>query len=159
MERTIVGQLKPTPEQAAVLHRTIDEHTACFNAVCREGFSSKYSNGVELHKRTYYNQRALYPDLPAQLICAARVKATEAVKSALTWEKRHAAEYPKKVAKALKKGKPIPTFKPVRSPQSPCCCIRYAHVMRNEMRQQARSVRYLVDKRGNPCKTGKNVSP
>ncbi|HYU71975.1 MAG TPA: transposase [Ktedonobacteraceae bacterium] len=125
MERTIVGQLKPTPEQAAVLHRTIDEHTACFNAVCREGFSSKYSNGVELHKRTYYNQRALYPDLPAQLICAARVKATEAVKSALTWEKRHAAEYPKKVAKALKKGKPIPTFKPVRSPQSPCCCIRY----------------------------------
>jgi hypothetical protein len=84
MERTIVVQLKPTPEQASLLKTTLEHHTACFNAVAREGFTTGCSNGVELHKRTYYPLRAQFPDLPAQLVCAARVKATEAVKSALT---------------------------------------------------------------------------
>ena len=75
--------LKSTPEQAKILEQTLDEHTACFNAVASLGFTSKCSNGVELHKQTYYNLRAQYPHLPAQLVCASRVKATEAVKSAL----------------------------------------------------------------------------
>jgi len=83
MDRTIVVQLKPTSEQAKILEHTLDEHTACFNAVASLGFTSKCSNGVELHKQTYYDLRAQYPRLPAQLVCAARVKATEAVKSAL----------------------------------------------------------------------------
>src|SRR5262249_17993672 len=39
---------------------------------------AQISNGVELHDRTYYPLRAQYPDLPAQLICSSRVKATEA---------------------------------------------------------------------------------
>ena len=101
MDRTLVIQLKPTPEQAQILHRTLQEHTACFNAVARTGFETRCSNGVELHKQTYYPLRAKFPDLPAQLVCAARVKATEAVKSALTWQKKHAARYPKLVAKAI----------------------------------------------------------
>jgi IS605 OrfB family transposase len=125
MDRTIVVQLNPTPEQARTLKRTLEEHTACFNEVARVGFTQKCSNGVELHKQTYYPLRAQYPDLPAQLVCAARVKATEAVKSALTWQKKHAQTYPKKVAKAQKQGKPAPKFKPVRCPQSECACIRY----------------------------------
>lgn len=125
MDRTIVVQLKPTPEQARVLHRTLREHTACFNAVCTEGFTSKCSNGIDLHKATYYDLRRSYPDLPSQLVCAARVKATEAVKSALTWQKKKEQGFPKKVAKARKQGKPDPIFKPVRCPQSRCCCIRY----------------------------------
>jgi IS605 OrfB family transposase len=83
MDRTIVLQLKPTPEQATVLKATLEQHTACFNAVASLGFTSKCSNGIELHKQTYYDLRARYPNLPAQLVCAARVKATEAVKSAL----------------------------------------------------------------------------
>jgi len=95
MERTIVVQLNPTPEQARLLQRTLHEHTACFNTVARLGFASKCSNGVELHKETYYPLRAAFPDLPAQLVCAARVKATEAVKSALTWAKKHEAAYPR----------------------------------------------------------------
>lgn len=45
-------------------------------------------NGVELHKQTSYPLRASYPDLPAQLVCAARVKAIEAVKSALDRRKK-----------------------------------------------------------------------
>src|SRR5579885_1262592 len=125
MDRTMVVQLNLTPEQARILHRTVREHTACFNAVCTEGFTHKCSNGIELHKATYYDLRRLYPDLPAQLVCAARVKATEAVKSALTWQKKKEQSFPKKVAKALKQSKPVPTFKPVKCPQSQCCCIRY----------------------------------
>lgn len=125
MDRTIVVQLNPTPEQARLLQRTLQEHTACFNAVARLGFETKCSNGVELHKQTYYDLRAQYPHLPAQLVCAARVKATEAVKSALTWAKKHEASYPQRVEKALKKGKEPPVFKPVKAPQSTLAPLRY----------------------------------
>ena len=125
MDRTIVTQLHPTPEQKALLDRTMQQHTACFNAVACAGFETGCSNSITLHKRTYYPLRAQYPDLPAQLVCAARVKAAEAVKSALTWQKKHAASYPKRAAKATKQGRPLPTFKPVRCPQSARASIRY----------------------------------
>lgn len=125
MDRTLVLEITPTPEQACILHRTLAEHTACFNAVCKEGFTQKCRKSVDLHKATYYDLRRCYPDLPAQLVCAARVKATEAVKSALTWQKKQEQSFPKKVAKARKQGKPEPVFKPVKCPQSGCCAIRY----------------------------------
>ncbi len=125
MDRTVVLNIHPTPEQASILKRTLVEHTACFNAVVHEGFTHKTRNGVALHKQTYYPLRAAYPDLPAQLVCAARVKATETVKSALTWKKKNATDYPKRVAKALKKGKPPPVFKPVACPHVKYCPIRY----------------------------------
>jgi putative transposase len=125
MDRTMIVQLSPTPEQAHILKTTLEQHTACFNAVAREGFTTACSNGVELHKRTYYPLRAQYPDLPAQLVCAARVKATEAVKSALTWKVKKEQTYLKQVEKAKKLDKPIPPFKPVRCPHSEITCIRY----------------------------------
>ncbi len=65
------------------------------------------------------------PDLPSHLVCAARVKATEAVKSALTWKAKKEREYPKKVAKAQKQGRPVPRFKPVKCPYSEIAAIRY----------------------------------
>ncbi len=80
---------------------------------------------MELHKRTYYPLRKQYPNLPAQLVCAARVKATETVKSALAWQKKHEQDYPKKVAKALKRGKPAPVFRPVTCPHTTIAPIRY----------------------------------
>ncbi|GHO72066.1 hypothetical protein KSC_109580 [Ktedonobacter sp. SOSP1-52] len=104
MDRTVVLQLTPTHEQFVLLQQTLQEHTACFNAVTEEGFTSKCSNGVELHKRTYFALRTQYPNLPAQLVCAARVKATEAVKSALD---------------RVKKGRKAST------PRSRVCPIRY----------------------------------
>jgi putative transposase len=125
MDRTIVVQLNPTPGQAVLLQRTLQEHTACFNAVVRLGFTTKCSNGVELHKQTYYDLRSQYPHLPAQLVCAARVKATETVKSVLTWQKKHEQNYPKRVEKARKKGKESPNFKPVKCPRVNICPIRY----------------------------------
>ena len=125
MERTIIVHLHPTPEQTRTLTATLEQHTACYNAVAREGFTTSCSNGVELHKRTYYPLRSQYPGLPAQLVCAARVRATESVKSALTWKAKKEKASPQKVAKAQKQGKPIPPFKPVRCPQSELVCIRY----------------------------------
>ena len=121
----MVVQLNPSPEQRSLLDRTMQEHTESFNAVCRQGFETGCSNGIELQKATYYPLRAQFPNLPAQLVCASRVKATEAVKSALTWKKKHEAQYPKRVEKALKQGRPAPRFKPVRSPQSIAAPIRY----------------------------------
>ncbi len=120
MERTIVVQLEPTKEQACLLQRTLAEHTACFNAVAHLGFETTCKDGIELHKQTYYPLRAQYPDLPAQLVCTARVKATEAVTSALSWQQKHAARFPTLVAKAQKQGKEPPTFRPVRCPHSAC---------------------------------------
>ena len=101
-------QLKPTSEQARLLRQTLDQHTACFNAVAKHGFTSQCSNGVQLHKETYYPLRSQFPSLPAQLVCAARVKATEAIKSALTWKVKKEKAYPKKVAMAQKYGRKIP---------------------------------------------------
>ncbi|GHO47647.1 RNA-guided endonuclease InsQ/TnpB family protein [Ktedonospora formicarum] len=104
MDRTLVSRLHTTDEQAALLQQTLHQHTACFNAVTDEGFHTGCSNGIELHKRTYYDLRAQHPHLPSQLVCAARVKATEAVKSALA---------------RLKKGHKT------RAPHSRLCPIRY----------------------------------
>ncbi len=125
MDRTLILQLNPTLEQAALLKRTLDEYTACFNEVTRVGFTTGCRNGIALHKETYYPLRVLYPDLPSQLVCAARVKATEAVKSALTWKTKREKDYPKKVAKAVKQKRPLPRLKSVKMPHSLIAPIRY----------------------------------
>lgn len=118
-------ELHPTAEQQPTLRETLAQYTACFNAVCSEGFPAQISNGVELHSRTYYPLRTQYPNLPAQLVCSSRVKATEAIKSALTWQKKREQAYPRVVVKAQQRGRPIPAFKPVRTPCSTVCSIRY----------------------------------
>ncbi len=121
----MIVQLKPTPEQAHILKTTLEQHTACFNEVAHLGFTTQNRNGVDLHKETYYDLRHRYPDLPSQLVIAARVKATEAVKSALTWQKKHAQAHTKKEARARKQGKPEPPLKPVKCPHATFCSIRY----------------------------------
>ncbi len=88
MQRTIRLRLNPTPEQADVLLETLRQHTECFNAVCAFGWENREKNGVRLHHATYYRLRKRYPSLPAQLVIAARVRATEAVKSAFALKKK-----------------------------------------------------------------------
>lgn len=103
IQRTIRLRLRPGAEVADLLTRTIAAYTWCFNDVARVGWEQGIANGVELHKATYYAHREK-TGLPAQLTCAARVKATESLKS----------------AKALaKKGKKV------GMPQSAFCAIRY----------------------------------
>jgi len=88
MERTIRLLLQPTSEQAAVLRQTLEQFTSCFNHVCKRGWQAQSKNGVDLHKQTYYFLRGQHPELPSNLLIQARVKATEAVASALVLKKK-----------------------------------------------------------------------
>jgi IS605 OrfB family transposase len=87
MQRTIRIQLDPSPAQAQQLAETSRQFTAVFNAVCAYGWHERLSNGVKLHHATYYPLKADYPNLVSDLHVQARVKATEAVKSALALQK------------------------------------------------------------------------
>jgi len=125
VQRTIRLPLLLTDEQQAVLLETVQQYTECFNAVAAYGWEQGEKNSVELHKATYYPLREAHPYLPSQLVISARVKATEALKSAFTWKVKKEREFPKKVARALARDKPAPTFKPVRCPHSDISSIRY----------------------------------
>lgn len=81
---TLKLRLRPTPEQAAALRATREAFTACFNRVCLYGWEHGERNGTALHQATYARLRAEHPDLPSQLVCAARVTAAEALKSVHT---------------------------------------------------------------------------
>jgi putative transposase len=104
VQRTVRLKLRPTPEQVPILRATLAQYTACFNAVAVHGWSRGIRNGVQLHRDTYYPLRATQPTLPSQLVCAARVRATEAVKAALDRQKKG---------------------RPVRCPRSRSAPIRY----------------------------------
>src|SRR5712691_7613022 len=125
MDRTVRIQLYPTPEQAQALKETLSQFTVAFNTVCAYGWQHHEKNGVKLHHATYYQTKAACPGLVSDLLIQARVKATETMKSALTWKAKKEAAYPKQVAKAKKQGKSIPVFKPVKMPQSQSCPVRY----------------------------------
>jgi hypothetical protein len=87
MQRTIPIQLQPDIETAKVLSQRIEQYSWSFNALCKHGWENGLANGVELHKATYYDHRAM-TGLPSQLVCAARVKATEALKSAKSLKRK-----------------------------------------------------------------------
>ncbi len=87
MQRTIRLQLQPNDQATQALFQTIEQYTWSFNDVCRYGWENNLFNGVELHKATYYEHRAA-TKLPSQLVCAARVKGTEALKSAKSLKKK-----------------------------------------------------------------------
>ena len=119
MQRTIRIRLEPSPAQAQQLAQTTRQFTAVFNAVCAHGWREHISNGVKLHHATYFPLKADYPDLVSDLHVQARVKATEAVKSAL----------------ALKRA-----GRKVRQPSSDACPPRYnLHTYR--MDWESRTVR------------------
>ncbi len=125
MDRTIQIQLHTTLEQSALLQETVKQFTSVYNAVCRYGWDTHEKNGVKLHHATYYQMREAFPQLNANVLIQARIKATETLKSAFTWEAKHEAKHRKKLEKARKQGKPEPRFKPMKCPQSAWCAIRY----------------------------------
>lgn len=88
MQRTVRLKLQPTPEQAHILLETLKQHTLCYNAVACYGWDKDLKNGVELHKATYYDLRAQFPQLPSQLVIAARMRATESLASAFALRKK-----------------------------------------------------------------------
>jgi putative transposase len=87
MQRTIRLKLTPSITQAAHLAETSRQFTAVFNAVCAVGWGQQITNGVHLHHATYYPLKADYPALVSDLLVQARVKATEALKSAFALQR------------------------------------------------------------------------
>jgi len=76
-------KLNPTKEQNQVLLTTIAQYKTAIDSPLLYGFQNKMVSGVELHKATYYSvQKEI--NLPSQLICSARCKATEILKSIRT---------------------------------------------------------------------------
>lgn len=87
MQRTVRLQLHPTSEQSQALAETTQQFTTAFNDVCAYGWAQTEKNGVRLHHATYYSEKASCPGLVSDLVIQARVKATEALKSAFTRQK------------------------------------------------------------------------
>ncbi|MDP3063943.1 MAG: transposase [Chloroflexota bacterium] len=81
-------KLQPMPEQAAALSETMQLFTESFNSVASYGWGHGEKNGVRLHHATYRTLKAQHPTLVSDLHIQARVKATEAVKSALALQRK-----------------------------------------------------------------------
>jgi len=81
LKATLKLRLHTCREAEGSLLETLRQSTACFNAVTAHGWAVGERNGTRLHHATYKSLRETYPALPSQLHCAARVKATEALKS------------------------------------------------------------------------------
>jgi putative transposase len=104
LNRTVRIRLRPTPEQAAVLHETMRQFTASFNKVCRVGWEQRRGNAYTLHRLTYRDCKTAHPALVSDLHVQARQKAAEAVRSALDRQRKG---------------------RKVSCPQSPLCPPRY----------------------------------
>lgn len=63
------------------------QFTQAFNLVCVVGWNQNEKNGVRLHHLTYREAKAAFPGLVSDLAIQARVKATEALKSAFARRK------------------------------------------------------------------------
>lgn len=81
-------RLRPTVEQASALTETARLFTLAFNAVAAHGWQHGEKNGVTLHHATYRSLKTEHPSLVSDLHIQARVKATEAVRSALALQKK-----------------------------------------------------------------------
>ncbi len=88
MHRTVKLLLQPTPEQRQALSKTLEQFTACFNHVSKTGWTTQEKNGVKLHHATYYPLKEQFPQLVSDLHIQARMKATEALKSAFTRQRQ-----------------------------------------------------------------------
>jgi len=73
-------KLNPTQEQKDILFETLQQYKqAIFSTLIIRILKNKISNGTELHKFSYFTLRE-QTDLPSQLVCSARCKATEILK-------------------------------------------------------------------------------
>lgn len=89
MWRTIKLILEPTETQTTTFKETCFLFTEVFNAICSWGWENKEKNGIRLHHEFYHPLKIKYPSLVSDLHVQARVKATEAIKGALTLKKKN----------------------------------------------------------------------
>jgi putative transposase len=125
MTRTIKIPLILTKEQTQILKETQTRYASVFNHVTAFGRDNNIYNGVDLHKGTYstFSGRDF---LPSQLICSARVKATEALTSYKTNQKKRTKQIERQESLTAS-GKKI--FRPLKPVKCPCAkstsAIRY----------------------------------
>lgn len=99
---TLTFKLPLQSDRISILESTAEQSRDSYNRVCEAGWQMDRLNGVELHKLTYTSERSA-TSLPSQLICSARVKATESIKGAKTRLKQgRKASCPKSGAKTIR---------------------------------------------------------
>jgi IS605 OrfB family transposase len=74
-------KLTVSNEQHIILIETLEQYKHCVDKVFEYGFTNRSTSGSTLHKATYHQLRADYPNLPSALVCVARVKVTECLKA------------------------------------------------------------------------------
>jgi len=74
-------KLKVNEEQHATLMETLEQYKCCLDYTFENGFNNHLTSGLRLHDNTYQILRGKYPELPSALVCVARVKVTESLKS------------------------------------------------------------------------------
>lgn len=80
MIRTIKLKLNSTPDDIAVIKKTMEDYTTSYNICSTWGFENKTANKIDNHKNTYYNIRGILPSFPPYLIQSSRDCACEALK-------------------------------------------------------------------------------
>ena len=79
MKQTLLVKLAPTPEQHAILLRTLETFNAACNDIAGIAFAIRSANKIELQKLVYYDIRERF-SLSAQMCIRAIAKVAEAYK-------------------------------------------------------------------------------
>jgi putative transposase len=79
MKQTLLVKLAPTPEQLAILLRTLETFNAACNDIAGIAFAIRSANKIELQKLVYYDIRERF-SLSAQMCIRAIAKVAEAYK-------------------------------------------------------------------------------
>jgi putative transposase len=87
VQLTLKLRLSGSASAFVALRETANTYTESFNRVSQVAYYMPRQNKRELHKLTYDTERGAC-DLPSQLVCSARDKAYEAVKSTLERKKK-----------------------------------------------------------------------
>lgn len=77
-------KLEVSEDQHKILLDTLNQYKECVNYVFETGVKNRETSSKKLHHYTYYPLREKHPGLPSALVCAARVRATESLKSIKT---------------------------------------------------------------------------
>jgi IS605 OrfB family transposase len=100
-----------SPDQGKQLDATTEQFKELFNYLCKIGWKMKRCSKFALQKEAYYSAREKFPELPAQYVIAGCMKASAAVNSAKTKQRKRTKE------NALRKEKGRKALKPVSCPQ------------------------------------------
>src|SRR5262245_18816952 len=80
MQITLRLALRAEPAALEIIKATMRQYTESYNRVVALGWKERITNSVELHRISYGVERQR-TSLPSQLVCSARVKACESLKS------------------------------------------------------------------------------